>query len=235
MSSSSFNLGRFRTEVLSGATLARTNRFEVEIFSPPALSGQYAGELASLYVEQASMPPINIFTKPLKIFGPSYQRPITSEYGGEGISITFHVDGDLTVKSYFEDWMHLVVNDETFTVGYQEEYASTIRIKQLDEQDTIVYDIELIEAFPKSMNIMDLNNASSNQTHRLNVIFGYRYWRRFQETQLEDIPISLVNPQVRKPDVRIPPTRTQPTDTRQWNWQTGELSENPGSSLPPGA
>lgn len=232
MSKSSFNLERFRTEVLSGATLARTNRFEVEIFSPRSLSGQYAGELASLYVEQASMPPINIFTKPLKIFGPSYQRPITSEYGGEGISITFHVDGDLKVKSYFEDWMHLVVNDQTFAVGYQEDYASTIRIKQLDEQDTIVYDIELIEAFPKSMNIMDLNNASSNQTHRLNIIFGYRYWRRYQDTQPEDIPISLVSPQVRKPDVRIQPVRN--IDTRQWDWQTGVLSENPGSSLPPG-
>lgn len=233
MSKSSFNLERFRTEVLSGETLARTNRFEVEIFSPRSLSGQYAGELASLYVEQASMPPINISTKPLKIFGPSYQRPITSEYGGEGISITFHVDGDLKVKSYFEDWMHLVVNDQTFAVGYQEDYASTIRIKQLDEQDNIIYDIELIEAFPKSMNIMDLNNASSNQTHRLNIIFGYRYWRRYQDTQPEDIPISLVNPQVRKPDVRIQPVRT--IDTRQWDWQTGVLSEEPGSSLPPAA
>lgn len=227
---STFSLDRFRTEVLSGAGLARTNRFEVEIFTPRGLRTDYA-EIASLYVEQASLPPINIFTKPLKIFGPSYQRPITSEYGGEGISITFHADRDMNIKRYFEDWMHLVIDKDTYTVGYQEDYVSTIRIKQLDEQNEVTYDIEVLEAFPKSMNIMDLNNSSSNQTHRINLIFGYRYWRRYMETEPSDIPIVIQNPQIRAIDNRVEQILKEPP--RQWNWSTGTLSEEQGSDLPP--
>jgi hypothetical protein len=48
-----------------------------------------------------------------------------------------------------------------------------------------MYEIELLEAFPRSMTIMDLNNSAQNQTHRLNIIFAYRYWRR------TDIPSNL--------------------------------------------
>ena len=74
--------------------------------------------------------------KPFKIFGPTYQRPITSEYGGEGMPITFHVDRDMRIRRFFEDWMHLIVDPVRFTVGYQENYISDIFIRQLDEQNT---------------------------------------------------------------------------------------------------
>lgn len=223
-----FNLDRFRTEVLSGAGLSRTNRFEVEIYTPRGLRTNYA-DLASLYVEQASFPPINIFTKQLKIFGPSYQRPITSEYGGEGLTLTFHSDRDMNIKKFLEDWMHIVVDKDNFTVGYQDDYASTIRVKQLDEQDGVTYDIEILEAFPKSMNIVELNNAASNQTQRIIVIFGYRYWRRVTGTEAQDIPISIFKPQVRVPDVRI-----QPETRKQWS-SSGELTYEQGTDLPPAA
>ena len=53
----------------------------------------------------ASLPPVNISTKSFKIFGPTYQRPFGAEYGGEGISFTFHVDRDMKVKTFFDDWM----------------------------------------------------------------------------------------------------------------------------------
>lgn len=172
-----FSLDNFRTEVLSGAGLARTNRFEVEILPPRALGGDL-GRLTSLYVEQANIPLLNIFSKAFKIFGPTYQRPVTSEYGGEGLSLTFHVDRDMQIRRFFEDWMHTVVDPVTFTVGYQADYASSILIKQLNEQNETTYAVELLEAFPRNLNIMELNNASSNQTHRLNVLFAYRYWQR---------------------------------------------------------
>jgi hypothetical protein len=228
-----FNLQKFRSEILSGSGLARTNRFEILITPPPALSGRYGdvSELASLYVEQTGIPPINIFTKPLKIFGPSYQRPITSEYGGEGLTLVFHVDREMSIRRFFEDWMHVVIDPNRFTVGYQEDYATTIKLSQLDEQQRETYEIEILEAFPKNLNIMELNNASSNQTHRLNVNFTFRYWRRVGlEKRISpiDIPRSIRFPQVPTFDTRLPDS-----DDRQWNWQTGELSDSPGSSLPP--
>ena len=52
---------------------------------------------------------------------------------------------------------------------------------------------------------MELNNAATNQTHRLNILFGYRYWRNVATRQVTpvDIPRSIVNPQVPVIDTRL--------------------------------
>jgi hypothetical protein len=221
-----YSLERFRSEVLDGAGLARNNRFEVIITPPRGLSDRGSeSELASLYVEQASVPLLNIFAKPFKIFGPTYQRPITSEYGGEGMPITFHVDRNMRIRRFFEDWMHLIVDPARFTVGYQENYISDIFIRQLDEQNNVTNEIKLIEAFPRNINLMDLNNNSSNQTHRLNVLFAYRYWINTARTTTTpiSIPRVVVNPQVPAVDTR----------SRQFSPLTGHLEyDTPGSDLP---
>ena len=199
MAKSNFNLDKFRSEVLSGSGLARTNRFEVTIAPPVSLAGSYnVSELASLYVEQASIPNLSINTKSLRIFGPAYQRPMSSEYGGEGISMTFHVDQKMMIRRFFEDWMHQIVDPVKFTVNYQENYITDLLIKQLDEQDNVVYEVKLIEAFPRSINLMELNNSSSNQTHRLNVLFAYRYWYNtaIERTNPVPLPRNVKNPQV---------------------------------------
>jgi hypothetical protein len=107
MAKSNFNLSSFTSEVLGKSSLARNNRFEVIIALPAGLnSSRYNQRLISLYVEQTSIPLLNIAVKSQKIFGPSYQRPFASEYGGEGISLNFHVDRDMSVRNFFEDWMH---------------------------------------------------------------------------------------------------------------------------------
>lgn len=177
MAKSEFTLNNFKREVLGKSGLSRTNRFEVSINNPPGLAGiNGTSRLASLYVEQASIPQLNINTKSFRIFGPSYQRPISSDYGGDGLPITFHVDQSMSIRKFFEDWMHQIVNPKTFTVGYQTDYATTINIRQLSDKNEIVHDVQLLQAFPRSMNIMELNNAASNQTHRLTVLFAYRNW-----------------------------------------------------------
>lgn len=231
MSAAVFNLDKIRAEVLGGAGLARTNRFEVVIPPPRALSDRYKDSfLASMYVEQANMPMLNIFTKSQKIFGPSYQRPITSEYGGEGIPITFHIDRNMNIKKFFEDWMHAVVNPVNFTVGYQEDYITDIFIKQIDEAENVTHEIKILEAFPRNMNLLDLNNSASNQTHRLNILFAYRYWiNTDRETSPVAVPRVIVNPQIPSFDQNLPDVN------KQWNWQTGTLDDAPGSYLPPSA
>ena len=179
MSKSHFNLDKFVTQVRTGAGLSRTNRFEVIIAAPTGLPQirRNSEDLVSLYVDSASFPTFNLAINAFKIFGPAYQRPITSDYGGEGMPITFNVDREMKIKSFFDDWCHLVVDPVTFTVGYPKEYASTINIRQLDEQNNINYELELIEAFPRSLSTMELSNSSQNQTHRLTVTFAYRYWK----------------------------------------------------------
>lgn len=177
---STFNVGKFRSEVL-GYGLARTNRFEVNIPVPVGMSGSYKsyGSLVSLFCEETNFPPLIVSTKSYKIFGPSFQRPVSAEFGGEGITMTFHVDREMLVKRFFEDWTATIVGEDDFLLYYQDQYAVDMEIKQLNEQDEISYICKLYDAFPRSINIMALNNSAQSQTHRLTVMFAYRYWRGF--------------------------------------------------------
>ncbi len=181
MGKSNFDLSKFIGAVRFDS-LARVNRFEVFINPPEGMINKNRSNAGavSLYCEMSSLPPVNISTKSFKIFGPTYQRPFGAEFGGEGISMTFHVDRDMQVKKFFDDWTSTIVDPSSGFVNYQDQYTSTIILRQLDEQDNVTYEIELEEAFPRSLNLLELNNSAQNQTHRLNVLFAYRYWRQTQ-------------------------------------------------------
>lgn len=169
-----FSLERFRQEVLN-SDLARPNQFEVLITPPPGLSTQYA-ENVSLLCESTQLPQMVIATKPFKIQGPAHQMPVNVEYGGEGIQLSFHVDGSFNTKKFFDEWMHLIVTPGSFTMNFQKDYTTRIIIDTLDRGNNISYSVTLVDAFPKMMNLVDLNHDSKNQTMKLNVIFSYRYW-----------------------------------------------------------
>jgi hypothetical protein len=135
-----------------------------------------------------------------------YTGGFGAEYGGEGVSLTFHVDRDMNVKKFFDEWTAVVVDPDTGLVNYQENYISTINLRQLNEQENVTYELELFEAFPRSVNLLELNNSAQNQTHRLNVLFAYRYWkdkgRDFQTTPM-DIPLRRRIPEIPVEDTRL--------------------------------
>lgn len=232
---STFSLDNFRNQVL-GSGLARTNRFEVIIPVPNGMNNFYRnhGRLISLFCEETNFPPLIVSTKSYKIFGPSFQRPVSAEYGGEGLSMTFHVDSDMLVKRFFEEWTYTVVTPYSFQLNYEEDYVVDITIHQLDETDNITYTCKLINAFPRSINLMPLNNSAQNQTHRLTVMFAYRYWDSALNGETTEI-INTVTPFQPPPTSRAF-TKIYPKEKeakRQFNPTTGNLENNtPGSDLP---
>lgn len=232
MSKSHFSLSNFQSQVATSA-LARTNRFEVIITPPKVAYRKDNSELASLFCEVSNLPPLNINVKPFKMYGPSHQRPVGSDYGGDGLSMTFHLDSKMTIKRFFDDWMEGIVIRDTFNVAYQSNYVTSILLKQLrptrgddeidgadlttvfdtklakdprddegsafnrlsfpsEDKDEVMYEIELLEAFPRSMNIVEFNNSAQNQTQRLTVVFAYRSWRR---TDIKKFAEPIISPQ----------------------------------------
>jgi hypothetical protein len=123
--------------------------------------------------------------------------------------------------------MESVVIRGSYHVSYQDEYVTSILMRQLDELDNVKYEIELLEAFPRNMNLMELNNSSQNQTHRLTVLFAYRYWKR------TDIPQNIQTRDVR-PRVNFESRPIVPPKTFSWTENIGTAIESlGGSSLPP--
>lgn len=230
----SFSLANFQSQVKSRG-LARINRFEVLIKPPRYINANLNGSnarLVSLFAEISNLPPLNISVRPLKIYaGPTYQRPIGSEYGGDGISMIFHVDREMKVKRFFDDWMETIVDRNTFEVAFQDIYRTDITINQLDERDRISYGIDLLEAFPRSMNLMELNQSAQNQTHRLNIIFAYRYWRRTDIINNKG-QVPLVSPQTLPNITQSTPTVNYPSFSWTVDSNAGGTGADQGSNLP---
>ena len=172
-----FNINNFRSEVLA-RDLARPSKFEVRIYTPPILTAfSNQASVVSVFCDSANLPGMNIATRPYRIYGPAYQRPITSDFGGDGTTMVFNIDKDMMIKKFFDAWMQNIVNPKTFNVNYSKTYTSNrIDIIQLDNNDRETYSVSLIDAFPRSMNLLDLNSSSTNQTHKLTVTFAYRKW-----------------------------------------------------------
>jgi len=171
-----FSLEQFKSEV-SKVGLARNNRFEMLVQLPRSLANYGdTGRLVSLFCNVTNLPLLAVTTKQHNIYGPAYPRPISTEYGGEGLVATFLVDRNMTVKKFFDAWVFSIVDPETFNVKYQSDYISEITITQLDEQDNPTYTVVLEEAFPRSVEMLNLSNESFNDFHKLNVLFTYRKW-----------------------------------------------------------
>jgi hypothetical protein len=181
---STFNIDNFRTEI-NRSGIAKSNRFELQIYTPASLQS-FANEsrIVNLYCEITNLPGMSISTKGLKLYGPAYQRPISSEFNGEAINMTFYLDQGMNVKAFFDAWMFKTVNPNSFNVSYADQYVSTIKISQLDgknnrearKSDKETYSVYLEDAFPRAMSLVDLSASAVNQAGRLNMTFAYRRW-----------------------------------------------------------
>jgi hypothetical protein len=173
---STFNIDNFRTEI-NRSGIAKSNRFELQIL-PPASLQSFSNEsrLVNLYCDITNLPGMSIATKGLKLYGPAYQRPVSSEFNGEAINMTFYLDQKMNVKAFFDAWMFKTVNPNSFNVNYADQYISQIKITQLDERDREKYSVYLEDAFPRAMSIVDLSASAVNQAGRLNMTFAYRRW-----------------------------------------------------------
>jgi hypothetical protein len=185
-----FNIDTFRTEI-NRSGIAKSNKFEVQILPPASLQGfNNESRLVSLYCDITNLPGMSITTKGLKLYGPAYQRPISSEFNGEAINMTFYLDQGMNVKAFFDAWMFKTVNPNSFNVSYADQYVSQIKISQLAPkvtginirtkneiiEDTETYSIYLEDAFPRAMSLVDLAQGAVNQAGRLNMTFTYRRW-----------------------------------------------------------
>lgn len=173
---STFSLDNFISEVTK-LGVSKSNRFEVQITVPQALQGfTQDGRLVSLYCDISNLPGMSVSTKGLRLYGPAYQRPVSSEFNGEAINMTFYLDRDMKVKALFDAWMFKIVNPNSFNVSYAKDYISEIKISQLDEQDKETYSVYLEDAFPRAMSLVDLSASAVNQAGKLNMTFAYRRW-----------------------------------------------------------
>jgi hypothetical protein len=175
----------FLSQVLSKG-FARPTRYEVNVLPPTGIINTLtnirgASYKVNLLCEMAALPQLNILTRNQRTYGPFTPKPFGVDYGGEALTMSFYVDQEMDVKAFFDSWMKIIVNPNTFNVSYMRNYTSNIIINQLNDIDQVVYRIMLEDAFPRTMNMLELNASATNQIHRLNVTFTYRKYNVLQD------------------------------------------------------
>lgn len=91
----------------------------------------------------------------------------------EDVTMSFLLTNDYYMKKMFDKWLELVVPIDTHLLRYPSEYQTDIIIQQLDKNNVPVYGIKLINAYPLSVNSVELNNETTDAKHSLNVTFAF--------------------------------------------------------------
>jgi hypothetical protein len=169
--------------------LARPNKFDVNIPVPLTLIPYVKNAKNLVYrCENANLPGRTFATTEQKIgSNPVEKYPYLTTYND--LDLTFIVDDDMNQKVFFDAWMNFINPTYNYNFRYKGDYSTAITINQYDVTNQISYSINLWDAYPISMNQMDLD-WSSDGYHKLNVTFAYTYW---QNNSLQAFGMQLVD------------------------------------------
>jgi hypothetical protein len=152
--------------------IARTNRFTVD-FTPPKAMPELTKRML-LFCEKASLPGINFATAANRSYGET--REVIYDRMYDPITLTFHVDRQMTIKTIFDQWSQHIINPIDRTVGWYNDYVTPMTIRIQDLEDKSTYLVQLYEAYPKSIGAVSLDSQNNSDTMRLDVTFQYKYW-----------------------------------------------------------
>lgn len=167
------NINEFKSSFKTD--LARPSKFEVSFPIPLTLiMFRNVAQKLSLRCENAELPGRSLATAEQKIYNISEKFPYQTTYNES--SFTFIVGDDMQEKEFFDSWMEFINPSTNYNFKYKSDYSTTISVNQYNVKNEKSYSVDLIEAFPVSVNQMDLD-WSSDGYHKLNVSFAYTNWK----------------------------------------------------------
>lgn len=175
--------------------LARPSHFIVTLNVPPTLSiserkealggdTKRYPEMMALLCKSAQLPGLTYATNQVRTFGEPLELPYEKIY--DNLSLTFYVDANMEVKSFFDQWMDSIQLFSNKGFEFYDNYKTTIMIDVLNMGDHVstdtgsgkehkVYSVLLNEAYPKSIQAIELDYENSG-VMLLTVNFQYRNW-----------------------------------------------------------
>jgi hypothetical protein len=163
----------FRTD------LARPSRFDVRIVPPITLylMNYLTVRDLSYRCEIAQLPGRTLSTIEQKTYGPIEKFPNLTTYND--IDLTFIVGDIMEEKRFFDSWLEFINPTTSNNFRYKSDYSTTISVNQYDVGGKQTYSAEMFDAFPISINQLDLD-WSSEGYHKLTVTFAYTYWKNYK-------------------------------------------------------
>lgn len=156
--------------------VARPSRFDVDIAAPLVLIPYLKVAKNLTYrCEMTQLPGRTFATTEQRIgSNPIEKYPYLTTYND--IDMAFVVTDSMQEKIFFDTWLELINPSSNFNYQYKSNYATTININQYDVANKLSYSVTLFDAYPISVNQLDLD-WSSDGYHKLMVTFAFTRWQ----------------------------------------------------------
>jgi len=155
--------------------IARPSRFDILLPIPFAMTPYVSSSRSLQYRCEATQLPGRTFaTTEQKTYGPIEKHPYLTTFND--IDLTIIVDDDMNQKIFFDAWLSYINPQYNNNFRYRDEYSTTLTVNQYDVVNELSYSINLYNAYPVSINQMDLN-WNDDGYHRLLVTFAYSFWK----------------------------------------------------------
>lgn len=186
-----FSINEFKSAVNAQGGLLKNNLFLTQIIPPPILAGASARDLI-LFCDNANLPSVRLATDEGIMrhgYGPVENMPYKPMFAE--VQLGFYGDGSGMVHTFFQEWISSIVNFDLrsgfessnsrsgmspFEVAYKEDYATQIQMCVYNETQNNIIEIEIFEAFPLSIDDVQLSWGSNDEIMRINVRFSFTYY-----------------------------------------------------------
>jgi hypothetical protein len=194
-------IDKLKSAVQDRSGFAHPNRFMIEF---PAVKQYLPAEQTrdfDLFCESTSLPGRQTLTLDYTSTRHTHKKP--NGYQNEDITFVFNITNDYFIRDIFNRWTNEILNRETYEVGFKDEYVTPIIINQLDEQDNKVYTCGLRDAYPVSVQNIDLNQTTTDSIQKLSVTMTYF---DFFETKTNEIGQKNTDPNIQPVPINREPS-----------------------------
>ena len=148
------------------------NRFSVNINFPLIVgAGTFGGERIDLMCESAFMPGHRVTTGEHTTIANPIKIPYS--FTTEEINFTFHLNNNYLIKTYFDRWLELIINSETYELAYKKDIvANSWEVYQLNKENNYINGTKLYNVMPVGISPIDFSNTASDiQIATISVIY----------------------------------------------------------------
>jgi|TARA_R110000851_G_scaffold41409_4_gene103990 hypothetical protein len=122
----------------------------------------------------------------------SGRHAIKMPYGfiNEDVTFSFILTEDYHMKHFFDEWQARIMTFDTNRLKYRKNFTTDITIVQLSSNGTPIYTVKLENAYPVTVNSIELNTGNENTVQKLNVAITYE---NFKESSLSDLGSDIID------------------------------------------
>jgi hypothetical protein len=171
------NLSEFVAHIKKNS-IARVNRFRVQFTVPQKVVGlsNYIGkgDINKILSLTCLITDVPGQTNQTSVIGyGNYDRRVVWGRSLGDFSTSFLVTGKYVEKKVFDVWTGIMHDEGNHAVEFYDEYITTIYLECLNEQDEVMYRLELTEAYPLVVGNLKLDRTAQNAQMLLDVNWAY--------------------------------------------------------------